>query len=67
MTIAALPFTIIMILMCVSLLKALQTDRSILNKERKLRQDDETGLSRREREQLRKEQEELQKDLTGKS
>jgi glycine betaine transporter len=66
MTIAALPFTIIMILMCVSLLKALQTDRTILNKERKLRQDDETGLSRREREQLRKEQEELQKDLTGK-
>ena len=55
-----------MILMCVSLLKALQTDRTILNKERKLRQDDETGLSRREREQLRKEQEELQKDLTGK-
>ncbi|WP_022792643.1 glycine betaine uptake BCCT transporter [Marinococcus halotolerans] len=66
MTIAALPFTIIMILMCVSLLKALQTDRTILNKERKLRQDDETGLSRREREQLRKEQEELRKDLTGK-
>ncbi|SFL57243.1 glycine betaine uptake BCCT transporter [Salibacterium qingdaonense] len=62
MIIAALPFTFIMLLMVISILKSLKSERSIIHSDKAVLQAERNKL-REEKERLKKEKEELKKKV----